>query len=143
MRGYSLSAKKNWESRERNSEKCVKWTAEDVFKMVKKQVEILVHDPFFSMTRKFLTIEQFHNPQLAAIKNKSEYIDALDFHKELVQYLIDTDTFVDGDIEIVSHEFFSTIYVQFYRMQREPDSEKEAMKIIERHIEHIFKIYGR
>lgn len=91
------------------------------------------------MARKFLTIEQFHNPQLASIQNKCEYIDMLNFHKELIQYFIANDIFVDG--EFMTYEFFSPIYVQFYHIQREPECEKEALEIVEKHIKHFFKTY--
>ena len=91
------------------------------------------------MARKFLTIEQFHNPQLASLQNKCEYIDMLNFHKELIQYFIANDIFVDG--EFMTYEFFSPIYVQFYHIQREPECEKEALEIVEKHIKHFFKTY--
>lgn len=138
---YALSAKTAWINEKQEYGKQVTWTAEDVFEIVKKQLDILIHDSFFIMARKFLTIEQFRNPQLASIQNKCEYIDMLNFHKELMQYFIANNIFVDGDVELMTYEFFSSIYVQFYHIQREPECEKEALEIVEKHIKHFFKMY--
>lgn len=140
---YAITVKKVWEDRKIDCERGMAWTAQDVFEMVKKQMEFLIHDPFFGMARRFLTIEQFRNPQLAAIQNKSEYIDMLEFHKELMQYFIEKDIFIDEGMEIMVYEFFSPIYVQFYHIQREPGCEEEAMRIVENHIKYIFKKYGK
>ena len=140
---YSRSAKKVWTNLEQKCEKNAKCTAEDVFKAIKEQMEFLIHDEFFAKTRRFLTIEQFQNPQLAAIQNKSEYTDMMNFHKELIQFFVDNDIFIAVDKEIITYEFFSPIFVQFYHIQREPECEKEAMEIVEKHIKYFFELYSK
>lgn len=85
-----------------------------------------------------MTIEQFRNPQLASIQNKCEYIDALNYHKKLVQALVENGILIDNGIDIMAYEFFSPIYVQFYHIQRDPACKEDAMKIVEKHIHHFF-----
>ncbi|MSS64795.1 TetR/AcrR family transcriptional regulator [Velocimicrobium porci] len=126
---------------EKDCEESIQWTANDVFKSVKQQFEFLLNDPFFSMARNFLTIEQFRNPQLASLQNKCEYIDALSYHKNLIQNLVENGILIDKDIDIMAYEFFSPIYVQFYHIQREPECKADAMKIVEKHINHFFIVY--
>lgn len=112
-------------------EESIRWTAEDVFQSVNRQFEFLIHDSFFCRARNFLTIEQFRNPQLAFLQNKCEYIEALNYHRELIGHLVENEVLLDRDVEIMTYEFFSPIYVQFYRIQREPECKVNAMKIVE------------
>ena len=140
---YIISAVAAWNDRKEEYEQGKAWTAEAIFELVKQQMDFLIHDSFFCMARRFLSIEQFRNPQLAAIQNKSEYLDMLEFHRELMQYFIEKDIFIDEGMEIMVYEFFSPIYVQFYHIQREQGCEEEAMRIVENHIKYIFKKYSK
>ena len=140
---YSQSLKKDWEAAGGNCKETIQYTAEDVFKSVEKQFEFLIYDSFFCMARNFLTIEQFRNPRLASLQNKCEYIDALNYHKKVIQYLIQKGVLVDRGIEIMAYEFFSPIYVQFYQIQKKPECKEEAMKIVEKHINHFFTTYSK
>ena len=95
------------------------------------------------MARNFLAIEQFRNPQLAIIQDKCEYIAALHYHKELIQYLVENKILLDKSIEIMTHEFFSPIYVQFYHIQKNPKGKEGAMDIVKQHIHHFFTMYSQ
>lgn len=140
---YSEFVQKDWETAGGKCKEPIRYTAEDVFQSVERQFEFLIYDSFFSMARNFLTIEQFRNPRLASIQNKCEYIDALNYHKRVIQYLVENGILIDRDIEIMAYEFFSPIYVQFYHIQREPGCKEEAMMIVEKHINHFFTTYSK
>lgn len=71
------------------------------------------------------------------------YTDVLNFHKGLIQYLIDNGIFIDEDAEIMALEFFAPISIQLYRIQREPECEDEAIRNVKRHIKHMCKMYGK
>ncbi|MDY4187514.1 MAG: TetR/AcrR family transcriptional regulator, partial [Candidatus Borkfalkiaceae bacterium] len=43
---------------------------DEVVSQVKSQIYYILHDPFISKARKMLTIEQFRNPELAALQTK-------------------------------------------------------------------------
>lgn len=140
---YSERMLKDFEMTEDNFKEDIKWNEEYIFKYVKSQFEYLISDPFFSMVRNFLTIEQFRNPSLASLQNQCEYIDALNYYNKMIQFLVEKGIFIDKGIEIMAYEFFSPIYVQFYHIQREPDCLDGALKIVEEHIKHFFTIYSR
>lgn len=116
---YSESLQKDWEAAREGDKEMVQCTAEDIFDAIRKQFRFLMDDPFFSMARNFLTIEQFRNQKLASLQNKCEYTDALNFYKRLIRYLVENGVLVNRDIEIMTYEFFSPIYVQFYQFQKE------------------------
>ncbi len=140
---YSELVQKECETLTLDCTESVESIADDIFKSVIKQFEFLIEDSFFKMARNFLTIEQFRNPRLASLQNKCEYIDALNYHKILIGYLVKNGILQDKGIEIMAYELFSPIYVQFYYIQRNPQGSDEAMQIIKKHIYHFFKIYSQ
>lgn len=140
---HSLSVRGDWERVELYCGEHAEGIAEEIYRIIKKNSEFLIQDTFFCRVRNFLTIEQFRDPRLACLKNKSEYTDVLNHHKRLVECLVVNGILADEDREIMTYEFFSPIYVQFYQMQGAPGRHEESMKIIERHIKHFFKIYGK
>lgn len=140
---YAESVQKVWETSNPDCEMPGGWTADTIFESVSRQFEFLISDSFFCMARNFLTIEQFRNPRLASVQNKREYIDALNYYKKMIQYLVDNNILIDKDVEIMTYEFFSAIYVQFYHIQREPECTQEAMNIVEKHIKHFFAVYSK
>lgn len=140
---YSERMLKDFEMTEENFKEDIKWNEEYIFKSAISQFEFLISDPFFSKVRNFLAIEQFRNPSLASLKNQCEYVDALNYYKKMIQFLVEKGIFIDKGIEIMAYEFFSPICVQFYHIQREPDCKDKALKIVEEHIKHFFAIYSR
>lgn len=142
-KAYSQSLQKDWETAKEDGKEAVSCTEEDIFNSIKRQFGFLVNDPFFCMARNFLTIEQFRNPELAALQNRCEYMDALNYYKRLIRYLVENGVLVDRDIEIMAYEFFSPIYVQFYQFLKEPECKQEAMQIVEKHIHHFFETYSK
>lgn len=139
---YCESVQKAWKTEELDCKESIRWTAEDVFKTVKEQFEFLIYDPFFTRARNFLTIEQFRNPKLAFIKDKCEYVKALNYYENMIHYLVENGILIGRDVKMMAYEFFSPIYVQFYHIQRNPECKEESMKIVEKHIHHFFSIYS-
>lgn len=114
----SIFAKVNWEKYGDMHNEFIAYTEEDIFQIVKEQFLGILHHPYISKLRKFLTIEQYRNPDLSALQNRLLYTDVLNFHKGLIQYLIDQGVFINEDVEIMAFEFFSPISIQLYRVQR-------------------------
>ena len=40
-------------------------------------------------------------------------------------------------------EFFSPVSIQLFRVQRQPECEEDALRIVEAHIKHMCRIYRR
>ena len=66
------------------------------------QVRYILHDPQISRARKMLTIEQFQNPQLAALQTKQSYTDVMRYFTGLVGFLIRQGKLVPRDPEIMA-----------------------------------------
>ena len=139
---YSESVQSDLEKAGLNHEISIQQLIETVFISVSRQFEIHTTDSFFCMARNFMTIEQFRNPQLACLLNKCQYIDVLNYYRNLLQHLIENRILIDKGIEIMVYEFFSPIAIQFYHIQREPECKTEALKIVEMHILHFLTTYS-
>ena len=63
-------------------------TAEMAAQMFLGQIRYILHDPKISRARKMLTIEQFQNPQMAALQTKQNYTDVMGYFTGLVRFLI-------------------------------------------------------
>ena len=139
---YSEYVQKDLEKAGLNPKISMQQLTETVLLFVSRQFEIHTTDSFFCMARNFLTIEQFRNPQLACLLNKCQYIDVLNYYRNLLQHLIENKILIDKGIEIMVYEFYSPIVVQFYHIQRNPECKAEVLKIIETHISHFVTLYS-
>lgn len=110
---------------------------------VKQQISYIIHNPYISVVRKLFTIEQFRNEQLAYLKTKYTYDNVLSYGVNLVKHLISNDILVKQDVEIMASEFVFPISMWVDRCDREPEFEKEAMKLIEKHVTQFYKIYKK
>lgn len=118
-------------------------TCDGVIRVVKSQLAYILHDPFISKARKMLTIEQFRNPELAALQTKQNYTDVMRYFTDLVICLQEQGVLRDGDPEIMAAQFCLPITVWINLCDREPEREAEVMEWAERHMRQFFATYGR
>ena len=138
-----LFVETDWNNEEEIQKLLPSYSEDDIFQMVKEQLLMVIHDPNISMMRKLLIVEQFRHPELASLYSRFDYTDVLDFYKGMTQYLIDKGVFMDEGVEAMAMEFMAPIYTQINRIQREPECEEDAMRIVEQHIKHLFRLYSR
>ncbi|MDO5154928.1 MAG: TetR/AcrR family transcriptional regulator [Eubacteriales bacterium] len=102
-----------------------------------------LHDDYTSRFRKILTIEQFHNLEFAKLYS-DEYVDGpLKYQKMLFQLLVSNGVFVDADIDVITLQFYSPIFMLLTLCDREPSREDEAVQLLEKHFRQFSAIYGR
>lgn len=68
------------------------------------------HDDYTKMYRKMLTIEQFHNPALAAEFSRQYYDEAIAYQKKLFGVLAEKGNFIEADYEVMAVHFYGPIY---------------------------------
>lgn len=122
---------------------CGEAMSDTVVRMVLAHVDYIIHDEIISKVRKFLTIEQFRNPQIAALQTKRNYDDVMNFFTKYVRYGIDCGKIKGGDAEVVAAQLCLPISVWINLCDREPTRENEVKRLIERHIRTFFETYGR
>ena len=116
-------------------------SCDEVMLTVKKQMEYILHDPFVSKARKMLTIEQFRNPELAALQTKQNYADVMRYFTGLMAHLNERGALRGGDAEIMAAQFCLPITVWINLCDREPACENEVMQLAERHMRQFFDMY--
>lgn len=108
-----------------------------------QQVRYILHDPQISRSRKMLTIEQFRNPTLKALRTRQNYTEVLRYFTGLVRFLIRRGKLAEGDAEAMAAQLCLPVSVWIELCDREPEREEAVMALIERHIRQFFEIYGR
>lgn len=101
-----------------------------------------LHDEYVSRFRKMLTIEQFHDSELATLCTK-QYVDGpLAYQTTLFQMLCGEKGILRKEKpDIMALQFYAPIYLLLTMCDREPAREEEAMVYLERHIGQFQRIY--
>lgn len=101
-----------------------------------------LHDDYTCRFRKILTIEQFHNKEFSNIYS-SQYVDGpISYQKTLFQFMMTNGSFISTDVDVMTIQFYSPIYMLLTLCDREPDREVESLKLLEKHFRQFSKIYG-
>ena len=136
---HSIVSNADWD--DPNFTKGKEMTSEIAVKMIQGHVRYIVHDPKISRVRKMLTIEQFRNPQMAALQTKRSYTDVMRYCTGLVRFLIRQGQLAGADPEMMSAQLCLPISAWIALCDREPEREAEVMAMIERHIRQFFAAY--
>lgn len=139
---HSIFANADWDDPKFTQDEEI-MTYEVAVKMVMKHVHYILNDPYIRMGRKMLVIEQFQNEELSALLTKQNYTDVMKYFIGLMNYLIRCGTLINDDSELMAAELCLPITVWISLCDREPEREPEVMDLIDRHIRHFFKIYGK
>lgn len=137
---HSIFANADWDDPTFTKDK-EHMTAEMAAQMFLGQIRYILHDPKICRARKMLTIEQFQNPQMAALQTKQNYTDVMGYFTGLVRFLIRQGRLVDSDPEIMAAQLCLPISAWINLCDREPERENDVMKLIERHIRQFFEVY--
>ena len=137
---HSIFANADWDDPVFTKDK-ENMTAETAVELLRGQVRYILHDPQISRARKMLTIEQFRNPQMAALQTKQNYADVMQYCTGLVRFLIRQGRLADSDPEIMAAQLCLPISVWLGLCDREPEREHDVMQLIERPIQRFFALY--
>ena len=105
--------------------------------------EYYLHDDYTRRFRKMLTIEQFHDKELAAVYSKQYIDDPLSYQGMLLGLLVAQGILATEDIGTMTLHFYAPIYLLLTVCDREPDRQEWAEGTLEKHIRQFNKIYGR
>ena len=102
-----------------------------------------LHDDYTRRFRKMLTIEQFHDSELASVY-MTQYVDSpLAYQREMFRNLVDCGMLQADNVEIMTLHFYSPIYMLLTVCDRDPEREPQAIRDLEAHIRQFDKLYGR
>ena len=102
-----------------------------------------LHDDYNRKFRKMLTLEQFHDSDLAKVYSKLYVDDPLSYQGMLFGFMVTAGVLKTDNVQIMTLHFYAPIYYLLTICDREPDREPEALKLLDDHIKQFDRLYGR
>ena len=102
-----------------------------------------LHDEYNRKFRKMLTLEQFHDKDLAKVYSKLYVDDPLSYQGMLFGFMVTAGVLKTDNVEVMTLHFYSPIYFMLTICDREPAREEEMLKLLDEHIKQFDKLYGR
>lgn len=93
--------------------------------------------------RRMLTIEQYRNENIAKLFRKISFDDSIEYQAQLFDALIKSGCVIEVDPYILAIEFFSPIFLIFYKYDNKNEELQNAKKLFLRHIDNFNKVYGK
>ena len=102
-----------------------------------------LHDDYNRKFRKMLTLEQFHDPDLAKMYSKLYVDDPLSYQGMLFGFMVMAGVLKTDNVRVMTLHFYSPIYFMLTICDREPGREPEMLKLLDEHIKQFDRLYGR
>ena len=102
-----------------------------------------LHDDYNRKFRKMLTLEQFHDGDLAKVYSKLYVDDPLSYQGMLFGFMATAGVLKTDNVQIMTLHFYSPIYFMLTICDREPEREPEMLKLLDEHIKQFDRLYGR
>lgn len=102
-----------------------------------------LHDDYNRKFRKMLTLEQFHDSELAKVYSKLYVDDPLSYQGMLFGFMVTAGVLKTDNVQIMTLHFYAPIYYLLTICDREPDREPEMLKLLDEHIKQFDRLYGR
>ena len=102
-----------------------------------------LHDDYNRKFRKMLTLEQFHDSDLAKVYSKLYVDDPLSYQGMLFGFMVTAGVLKTDNVQIMTLHFYAPIYYLLTICDREPEREPEMLKLLDEHIKQFDRLYGR
>lgn len=102
-----------------------------------------LHDDYNRKFRKMLTLEQFHDTDLAKVYSKLYVDDPLSYQGMLFGFMVTAGVLQTDNVQVMTLHFYSPIYFMLTICDREPEREPEMLKLLDEHIKQFDRLYGR
>jgi AcrR family transcriptional regulator len=115
--------------------------ADEQFAAVAGQIfEYIFTDEISVKLRRMLTIEQYRSERIAKLFRAFSFEDSISYQTQLFDAMIKAGCFIETDPYVLALEFFSPIFLIFYKYDTEQLA--EAKELFTRHVRHFSKTYG-
>jgi len=108
-------------------------------------LQILEHyfcDEIVVKFRKMLTIEQYRSKELKKLYREISFDSSLEFQSQLFAALMKQGLLIETDPYVLALEFFSPIFLVFYKFDDDDNGLQQTKKLIAKHIKHFSQTYG-
>lgn len=116
-------------------------TTEQFEQAAGKIFEYVFTDEINIKLRRMLTIEQFRSERIAEVFRHISFDDSINFQAMLFDGMIKAGCFIETDPYILALEFYSPIFLIFYKYDSNEKNLEEAKQLFTRHIRHFSEVY--
>lgn len=102
-----------------------------------------LHDDYVQKFRKMLTIEQFHNGELAKLFSQQYADEPLSYQSALFAVLCAKGVLKEQNTNVLALQFYAPIYMLLTMCDREPWREAELTALLEQHIRQFGRVYSK
>ena len=115
---------------------------EELFAMTMRLVNFTVHDETVVMTRKLLTIEQFHDDRARKLATRHFLTGLTEMFTHVFSGMMDKGLLRRDDPGMVAFAYIAPISALIHLCDQEPEKMDEALERIEAFCRHFMKVYG-
>ncbi len=116
---------------------------DDLVDISRRAFLFYLKDGFASRFRRMLSLEQYHDSEIAGIYRKIFMKDSIEYQSLLFQQLIVDGVFENYDPQVMAIQFYSPIFFLLNRYDDQLEKENEALVILEKHIRAFWHIYKK
>ncbi len=102
-----------------------------------------LHDEYAQKFRKMLTIEQFHNSELAELFTKQYADEPLKYQSAMFSMLCAGGVLKEFNPDVMALQFYAPIYMILTMCDRQPQREGELVALLENHIRQFSRLYSK
>ena len=102
-----------------------------------------MNDPLIRKMRIFLVQEQFRNERLAEITTRHQIEGIQKMYQAIIEGMMQKGILAKGDSALLALEITAPVVVLLSKVDRQPNSKKESLKIIRKHLEHFVETYKK
>lgn len=115
---------------------------EELNRITLDRIKFTLHDETVRRTRRVLTMEQFRSERIAKLATKHNLDGVQRMYCTIFRDMMNAGVFKKGNPEILAMQFVAPISLLIQVIDREPEREQEAMKLVLAHLEYFAKEYG-
>lgn len=120
-----------------------KMSEENLLELGRQFFLYYLHDDYNKRFRKMLTVEQFHDKELAELYSKLYVDDPLSYQSMLLGMVSQAGILHTDNVDVMTLHFYAPIYFLLTLCDRDPSREPQALKTLEEHIKQFDRLYGR
>ena len=106
-----------------------------------KSLQFTLKNDTAKKMRRLITMEQFRNSTLAGLTTMHHLTYLQSIYASIFKKMMERGQMMQGDADIIALEFISPITIMVQLIDREPRKKKEALQIIEKHIDVFLERY--
>ena len=108
-----------------------------------EKIRFTMTDPLIRKMRIFLVQEQFRNERLAEITTRHQMDGVQKMYQTIIEGMMQKGILAKGNSALLALEITAPVVILLSKVDRQPNSKKESLKIIRKHLEHFFETYKK